>query len=286
MAEDDPTIRHAHFLHRPKLLEALFTPPVRDARLLQWTPEGRLLLATPSGQVYLVDPEGGTRKILDGPAEPAALGGTEERLVVATRGAFSGWEHGQKIWERPTRLLAQISVTAYVGGWAVCGDSPNGERIVALYHPNGQERLATTLPERTVVGARGDGSLYAARSLESGMFCRDFGYPVPEGPATGHVLRSLEGGRILGISPFGVLFWNGTARTVRLINVVNAAWGPADQVVLGRRNGAILATRLEPHARRSEITAHSGPVLSMAYAPNGRLLATTAADGCRVWAVS
>lgn len=286
MVEDDPTERHAHYLHQPRLLEALFAPPVSEPRLLSWSEDGALWLASRNGGIHRVDPEGGTRKMWEGPADPCAMVVTPDRMLLATRdGVLSGWRGGQKQWEQPSELLAQVAAAAWRDGWVITGDTANGTRMVLLLSPDGQPQLRQLLPPRTVVGARSDGSLYVARSLSSGIFLRDFGHPLPEDPPTSHVLRCLEGGRLLGLASGGVLFWDGESHTIQLQNVVHAAWGPGDKVALGRRNGSVVASRLIPHPPRREVSGHQHPILGIGYARNGQFLATTAADGCRVWSV-
>lgn len=283
---DDPTLRHAHFLHRPKEIEPLLVPPVSGAQHCAWGEDNSLFLANRGGDVFQVSLDGGTRRFCQGPPAPILLAVARETVIVGTReGLLQAYSGEKQRWSIETELWSQQSVRAYAGGWVVYGDTADGLREVLLLDENGRSRLRTVVPARTVVGARPDGSLFVARSLESGLFCQDFGYPVPETAASSHVLRVVEGGRLVGLSTAGVLFWDGEARSMKMANVVNAAWGVEDRVVLGFRSGSVMATKLRPGARRGEVSGHTGAVWSMGVSPNGKMVATTATDGCRVWSL-
>lgn len=288
-------MRNAHFLHRRPPLDPLISPSLPSPRVLCWL-GSRLLVASTSGMMIAIELDGGARSLCMGPPEPVALTATDTHIgVVGRSGLFQVFTHdGQPCFSVTTPCISQVTLLSWPGGWMVSGDDVEGERRLRLFDPEGHSRMAARLPMRTVVGVRPDGSLFVARSLADGFFCRDFGTPVPDGPVTSHQLRAFSAGRVIGVGNRGVFFWETASdpegrqtRSLRVMDVAQAIWASQDHVALGLRSGHIVPIALSAldRTRTQKIQAHESAVMALSFSNDGKFLSSIG-DNCRIWAVN
>ena len=290
MAARDPAA-DPHYLHAARALEALVSPPVEQPRAMCWLPGGDVLLvAAKDGTVHHVEPAFGTRVLLRATPDAAHLAVARGQLAVLSReGVLQVWslEENTLLWEHATELIAQLQLQWWKGGVAVAGEDGR-ERRVLVYDDAGERRARARVPSRTALGADAAGNLLLARNTETGLTIRPFGEALPVERPTVHQLRFAGADSLLGVAVGGVSVWNGGAEAVniKLFDVVNAALSlDGALVAMGTRVGgvAVAGTRLGgQRVNPTRVEGHDGPVLSLAFSPRGRWLAS-AAGRCWVW---
>jgi hypothetical protein len=284
--QDEPTHRHAHYLHRLKALEHLLALPVPNPRVLDWGEE--LRVATAEGEIWRVETDGGSAPWGMGLPEPVAMASQEGQLAqVARDGRMRIWEGTELQTELRLGLISQIILLPIAGGWVISGDDVDGQRQLRMVMDGGGTRARASLPSRTVVGVDLEGVPFLARSLGGGLWRGPIGEPVPEEEPTTHVLRALGAGRIVGLGHGGVFFAEGTQRwNLRAVDAAAMAWGQGDLAVLGTRRGELAAFHLGSRERLRYINGHKGPVMAISPSPKDNLLVSAGADGCRLWAMA
>lgn len=281
--QDEPTRRHAHFLHRPKALEHLMALPVPHPRVLAWG--SSLWVGTQSGEIWSVETDGGSRPWGEGLPEPVALAVDGSRLAqVARDGRMRIWEEEEKQVDLNLGLIGQVVLLPTPSGWVLSGDDADGQRQLRVVDLEGSTRLRAWLPARSAVAVDAEGVPLVIRSLESGLWKGRIGEVVPEGQVTSHVLRGIGADRIVGLGHGGVLFQEGEQlRSLRVADACAVAWGVGNQIALGIRRGELLALHLGSRDPLRPISGHKGPVTSLSFAPKGNFLVSAALDGCRLW---
>lgn len=282
-----------HFLHKTRVLDPLVSPPVDQPRALAWLPKGdALLVASMDGTVAHVEPSFGTRSLLFARPDPAALAIDGDELAILGRdGVLQVWSlAGPTLrWEQPTGLVAHLHVVWFRGGVAVGGDDLT-ERRAYLFDRKGKRIARARLPARTVLGADAEGNLLTARTTTVGLAVVPFGKPLPLDEPTRHALHLATSGAVIGIATGGLTMWTDPAQppvSVKLYDVSAGALAPdGEHVALGTRTGSVALAWAVPgkvlRSRPAQVEGHETPVVSLAFAPRGRWLASVA-DRCRVW---
>jgi len=280
-----------HYLHAARALEALVSPPVDQPRAMCWLPSGDVLLvAGKDGTIHHVEPAFGTRALLRAAPDAAHLAVARGQLAVLTRGGvLQVWslDGANLLWEQATELIAQLQLSFWKGGVAVAGEDGEHRRVL-VFDASGERRARARVPSRTALGVDAAGNLLLARNTESGLAIRPFGEALPTERATVHQLRFAGPDALFGVAVGGVSVWNGGAEAVniKLFEVVNAALSAdGGLVAMGTRVGgvAVAGTRLGgQRVNPTRVEGHDGPVLSLAFSPRGRWLASSAGR-CWVW---
>jgi WD40 repeat protein len=282
---------HPHYLHGARQLEALVSPPVDQPRALCWRDSDALFVSARDGNVHLVEPSFGTRFVLRGVPDTAALTTDGHRLAILGRdGTLQLWSLSGPVllWETATGVLGGLQLFNWPGGVAVAGDDDRGRRVL-VYDGDGQLRKRARVPTRAALGLDATGALVLARSTEAGLVVLPFGEILPPGTPTAHQLRFASDHAVVGIATGGVTVWHhpgASPVSVKLYDVVNAALSPnADLVAMGTRTGGVALAGAHPGGQRvnpTRVDGHEGPVVALAFSPRGRWLAS-AAGRCWVW---
>jgi hypothetical protein len=285
--------RDAHFQHARKPIEAVLRPSLERPRALSWLPgKAVLLVATQEGRVHEVEPAFGSRERFIGRPDCAQLSTHGDLLAMLGRdGVLEAWNRveGRRLWEYPTRFVAQLGVRWWSAGIAVFGEDLE-DRHVHVLGLDGQLRAQAKLPSRAAVGVSPLGRLVVARSTDRGVSVVPMGKPLPAGEPTQHSLRFGPGGRILGILGTGVTAWSadgGSPVHVRLLDTTTACLhGDGARVALGTRSGAVaMASLVDGAAARNNplrVGAHDAPVTTLSFCAKGRWLASLA-DSVVIW---
>ena len=285
-AQDEPTHRHAHYLHRAKVLEHLLALPVPHPRVIDWGEE--LRVATADGGIWRVETDGGTAPWGGGLPEPVAMVSRGSRLAqVARDGRMRIWEGTAPFATLSVGLISQVLLLPTAGGWVLSGDDADGQRQLPVVDHEGGTRVRASLPPKTIVAVGADGQPFLARSLTGGLWRGHLGGAVPEEEPSSHVLRAMGPDRIVGLGHGGVFFSDKERRwNMRAVDASVVSWGAGDLAVLGTRRGELAAFHLGSRDRLRFISGHRGPVMAISPSPKGNLLLSAGGDGCRLWAVA
>jgi hypothetical protein len=284
--QDEPTHRHAHYLHRPKTLEHLVALPVPNPRVFDWGAE--LRVATADGEIWRVETDGGSAPWGMGLPEPVAMASREDQLAqVARDGRLRIWAWTAPLAELNLGLISQVVLLPTGAGWVISGDDADGKRQLRVVDYGGVTRVRAWLPPKTIVAVGPEGHPYLARSLAGGLWRGPIGEPVPEEEPSSHILRAPGPDRIVGLGHGGVFFADAERRwNLRVVDASAVAWGTGDLAVLGTRRGELAAFHLGSRERLRYISGHRSPVIAITPSPKGNLLVSAGSDGCRLWALA
>ena len=289
--------KDAHYLHARGGLEAVVSPPVEGATALDWLPQREeLVVASNTGQLSLVDPVMGTRTIATGLGEPGAVAVDPEGQAVAVLVRGSGLEiralsDGAVRGRYKAALFADLWVGWWKGGVAIAGEGLDG-RQWCVFDAGGHLLQQGTLPKGACVGVGPKGGLLLGRVSAEGPEVIPLGKgELGPGEPTRHRLRFASGGVLLGVAEGGVTLWRGKSapsRTVRCYGVTSAQLDPDGQLLaVGTRDGGVAVSLVEAdRADKKQIEqkgGHEGAVTSIAFARQGRFLATAGEKKCWLW---
>lgn len=288
--------RDPHYLHERKDLEPVVSPPVDEARVLEWLPNrAELLVGSSAGELSLVDPIMGTRVVCTDLGEPAALSISPDaqRVAVISRGVgleVRNLSDGSRAFRVMEPLLADLWVGWWQGGLCFAGEGMDGRRAVVIDR-FGVVRVRARLSDGAVVGVGKSGGLLSGRVTNAGLEVVPLGAPfkVKEAP-TRHRLRFAPCGVIYGIVEGGVTVWLNPARppnTIRVHGATSAALSDDGQkIAIGTRNGGVTLTETLGEAvercHPGQTEGHEKPVQAVAFSHKGRWIAT-AGEACWLW---
>ena len=287
--------RDAHYLHERKEIEPLISPPIDEARVLDWIPEREeLVVAAATGVLAVVDPVMGTRTLADDVGEPGALSVSPDgkRAAVLVRGVgldLRDLSTGACIFKVMEPLLKDLWVGFWREGICFAGEDLEGRRAL-LVDRFGVVRARVRLPEGAVVGVGKSGGLLIGRVSDEGVEVVGLGQPLSRRQPTRHRLRFSQGGELYGIAEGGVTIWPSPRHppfTIRLHGATCAALNaPNEKVAVGTRNGGVTVTDVLADAPQrchpGQTEGHEKPVQAISFSTKGRWFAT-AGEVCWLW---
>lgn len=287
--------RDAHYLHERRDIEPLVSPPIDEARALDWMPDREeLIIGAAGGFLARVDPIMGTRTIAEGLGEPGALAVSPDgkRVAVLVRGVgldVRDLETGACLYKVMEPLLADLWVGFWQQGLAFSGESLEGRRVVVVDR-FGVVRARARLPEGAVVGVSKSGGLLVGRVSDEGVDVVPLGKPLQRRSPTSHRLRFSANGVLYGIAEGGVTVWASRrhpSTTVRVHGATCAALSSVGgKLAIGTRNGGITVTEVMADAPQrchpGQTEGHDKPVQAIAFSHKGRWFATVG-EVCWLW---
>ncbi len=293
---DRREVTEAHYLHERSGLEAVLRPPVKNPTALRWVPrKEELVVATRDGALFSVDPVLGTRTVLEGLGEVAALDVHQDRqrFVTLNRdGRFHvGTLRGELQHEGRHPFVGGIDVIVAEKHIILVGDEPEHRSMLLVnletLEPTGRVRL----PPRVVPTLSAEGKPLLCRSTDAGLFVIPLGkgHAFPKDlESTAHRLEPSSS-FVLGYTATGICVWGqegGVPRSMRLPELTAGDISASGEYLgLGTRNGAVALARMdriEKRVRPDLVRAFNGPVTSVAFSERGRWLAT-GAEALRIW---
>jgi len=261
---------------------------LRYARL---SPDGRwVAMGANEGLLTLSRSDSTSDPIVLDQGDESAIWGVEfspqsDRLVSAsTGGSLYVWTIGSSA--RPVRLAAPDSSRFYSLSF-----SPDGRRIAAFYlrlvHDSATHELVDFAPSREarVFNADGSGTPLRIPLGEDELPTSDFG-------AAGPWLVTTDGRRVRlwpsagAPQPAQVFEFRGVGVTAATVNPSGShiAVATSDGHVHVRPvAGPVSVRSISGSSRGMQLTEHTDSVVSLAWSPDGRLLASFGNDAARIW---
>lgn len=293
VAMRDP--KEAHYLHDRRDIDPVMSPPIDEARVLDWFPDREeLLVGAADGGLYRVDPIMGTRTIADDLDEPGAMAISPDgtKVAVVSRG------HGLEVRDLSTgnilyKVMEPLLADLWVGWWekGVCfaGEGIDGRRALVVDR-YGVMRTRLRLPDGAVVGVGRSGGLLLGRVSDLGLEVLPLGHPMPRRDPTRHRLRFSSSGVVYGIAEGGVTVWLSGGRppnTIRVHGATSAAVsGDGQKVAIGTRAGGVTLAQTQgdgaDRCHPGQTGGHEKPVQTISFSTRGRWFAT-AGEACWLW---
>jgi len=287
--------RDAHYLHERREIEPLVSPPIEEARVLEWLPDREeLVVGAASGYLARVDPIMGTQILAEGLGEPGALAASPDgqRLAVLVRGVgldVRDTATGACLFKVMEPLIADLWVGFWQQGVAFSGGGLEGRHVIVTDR-YGVVRARAKLPEGAVVGVGKSGGLLVGRVSDQGAEVVPLGKPLSRRNPTSHRLRFNANGVLYGIAEGGVTVWPSPRHpsvTVRVHGATAAALSPVGgKLAIGTRNGGVTVTEVMADAPQrchpGQTEGHEKPVQAIAFSNKGRWIAT-AGEVCWLW---
>ena len=289
-------VTEAHYLHERSGLEPVLRPPVKNPCALRWVPrKEELVVGTREGQLLSVDPVLGTRTVVEGLGEVAALGlhTDRQRWVVASReGTFAvGTLRGEIQFQGKHPFVGGMDVVLAEKHALLVGDEPEARTLLIIALDTGVQTGRARLPARVNPTLSPEGLPLLCRSTDAGLsvIALGKGQQFPKDlESTAHRLQPSHQ-FIIGYTVTGICVWGqegGQPRSMRLPDLTAGDISQDGQYLgLGTRNGAVALARMdriEKRVRPDLVRAFKGPVTSVSFSERGKWLATCA-EALRIW---
>ncbi len=287
--------RDAHYLHERREIEPLISPPIDEARVLDWLPDREeLLVGSASGMLARVDPIMGTSVVVEDIGEPGAMAVSPDgkRVAILVRGVgldVRDLETGACLHKVMEPLLADLWVGFWQQGLAFAGEGLDGRRAI-IVDKYGVVRARAKLPEGAVLGIGRSGGILVGRVSDEGAEVVPLGQQLQRKTPTRHRLRFSTSGILYGIAEGGVTVWASPRHppvTVRVHGATCAGLSPSGtKLAIGTRNGGVTVTEVQADAPQrchpGQTEGHEKPVQAIAFSHKGRWFAT-AGEVCWLW---